>query len=56
MITDSKNVDKTTKKVYFIRVGEDEYKRIAELAEPQGRSINNMANFLLKNALNSTEA
>lgn len=41
-------------KVYFIRVNEDEYKRIVTLADAEDRSINKMANILLKSALEAS--
>ncbi|MES2631142.1 MAG: hypothetical protein V4611_04235 [Patescibacteria group bacterium] len=55
MITSTKNAKPTNQKVYFIRVGEKEYKKIVELAQSQDRSINNMANLLLKSALVSQQ-
>lgn len=54
----NKNPEKTKsskRKVYFIRVNEDDYKRISALAEVEDRSINNMANSLIKSALRSKE-
>lgn len=55
MITNTNTVKPISQKVYFIRVGEHEYKKIVELAQSQDRSINNMANLLLKNALAEQE-
>lgn len=46
---------RSARKVYFIRVGEDEYKEIVKLAEVEDRSINNMANSLIKSALRLKE-
>ena len=51
----SEKVKGSTRKVYFIRVNEDDYKKIVELAEVEDRSINNMANSLIKSALRSKE-
>ena len=42
---------KTPPKVYFIRVGEDEYREIESIAQSEDRSINKMANILIKDAL-----
>lgn len=53
MITSTKVTKPISEKVYFIRVSETEYKRIARLAESEDRSINKMANLLLKSALES---
>lgn len=56
MVSTLKEVEETRKKVFFIRVGEEEYNKIIALAESQDRSINNMANLLIKSALKSVEA
>lgn len=54
MITDLQGDTPTAKqKVYFIRVKEDEYRRITALAEAEDRTINKMANILIKSALES---
>ena len=53
MINNLTDGQKSDRKVYFIRVNEDEYKRITALAEVEDRSINKMANILLKSALES---
>lgn len=47
----SHDARKTDVKYFFIRVGETEYKKIAELAASEDRSINKMANILLKKSL-----
>ncbi len=54
MVKTIQEIGETRKKVFFIRVGEEEYKKIAVLAESEDRSINNMANLLLKSALNNS--
>jgi hypothetical protein len=54
VITNLQGVTPTAKqKVYFIRVKEDEYKKITALADAEDRTINKMANILLKSALES---
>ncbi|HRK41241.1 MAG TPA: hypothetical protein PLN95_04145 [Candidatus Saccharibacteria bacterium] len=40
-------------KVFFIRVKEDDYNKIVELAREEDRSTNKMANLLLRSALES---
>lgn len=45
-----------TKKVFFVRVAEAEYRRIQELAEIEDRSANKTANRLLKSALDALDA
>jgi hypothetical protein len=46
----------TKPKVFFIRVREDEYLQIANLAKQEDRSTNKMANILLKSALESRKS
>jgi hypothetical protein len=52
-VISTNDVKPTNQKVYFIRVGEEEYKRITEIAQSEERSINKMANLLLRAALES---
>lgn len=49
--TTNHDVRKSDVKYFFIRVGEAEYKKIAVLAASEDRSINKMANILLKKSL-----
>jgi hypothetical protein len=52
-ISTTQGVKSTGQKVYFIRVKENEYKKIVALADSEDRTINKMANVLLKSALES---
>jgi len=51
MIENTQDVKPSKKKVYFIRVDEDQYKKIVELAKEEDRSANKMANLLIRTAL-----
>jgi hypothetical protein len=51
MIENTQDVKPSKKKVYFIRVDEDQYKKIVELAKEEDRSANKMANLLIRAAL-----